>query len=122
MMVTAHILKNYTQMGWEPIEDTHTKRESLAVFKALKGDLLEYILKKFKLKQNNQHHQRSNNCKLYLQKPKTDFMKKSFLYRGASTWNSLPSEVAKNYANLSKTNFKAAIANHFNNRERESSN
>ena len=40
---------------------------------------------------------RSNNCKLYLEKPKTDFMKKSFSYRGAASWNNLPNDVANNY-------------------------
>ena len=33
------------------------------------------------------------NCKLHLGKPNTDFMKKSFSYRGASAWNDLPNNV-----------------------------
>jgi hypothetical protein len=32
---------------------------------------------------------RSNNCKLYLEKPKTDFMKKSFSYRGSGVASSI---------------------------------
>ena len=110
----------FERLGWEPIQDTLKKRESVTVFKCLKGDLPEYISEKFKLIQKKLHQLRSNNWKLYLQKPKTDFMEKSFSYRCASTWNSLPNEVFRNYANISTTNFKIAIANHFNNRESSS--
>jgi hypothetical protein len=39
-------------------------------------------------------------------KHKTDFMKKSFAYRGAASWNNLPNDVANNYKELSISNFK----------------
>jgi hypothetical protein len=52
------------------------------------------------------HPSRSNNCKLYLEKPKTDFLKKSFSYRGVASWNSLPNDVTNNYKELSISNFK----------------
>jgi hypothetical protein len=41
-----------------------------------------------------------------LEKPKTDFMKKSFSYRDAASWNNLPNDVANNYKELSIINFK----------------
>jgi hypothetical protein len=63
---------------------------------------------------------RSNNCKLYLEKPKTDFMKKSFSYRGSASWNNLPNDVANNYKELSISNFKTLINNYFTNLERNS--
>jgi hypothetical protein len=56
---------------------------------------------------------RSNNCKLYLEKPKTDFMKKSFSYRGAASWNNLPNDVTNNYNELSISNFKTLVNNYF---------
>ena len=87
----------FQRSGRELIEDTLKKRVSLTVFKALKGDLPENISENLKFEHNKQHQLRSNDCKIYLQKPKTDFIKKSFSYRGALTWNSLPSEVVNNY-------------------------
>ena len=33
---------------------------------------------------------RSNDRKLYLKKPKTNYLKNSFSYRGATSWNNLP--------------------------------
>jgi hypothetical protein len=50
---------------------------------------------------NDEYPLRSNNCKLYLEKPKTDFMKKSFSYLGAASWINLPNDVANNYKELS---------------------
>ena len=49
----------------------------------------------FKFNHNDMYQLRSNDCKLYLAlgKPNTDFMKKSFSYRGASPWNDLPNNV-----------------------------
>ncbi len=31
-----------------------------------------------------------SECKLFLPKPRTDYLKRSFSYSGASLWNSLP--------------------------------
>ena len=80
----------------------------------LKGALPASLCEKFSLKYNDKHHLRSNNCKLYLRKPKTNFMKKSISYRGASTWNSLPSDIVDNYASISTTNFKSLITKYLN--------
>ena len=112
---------NYSEMferlGWEPIEDTLKKRDILTLSKGLKDDLLENITKKLSLNMISNINY-DNNCKLNLQK--SDFMKKSFSYRGASTWNSMPNEVVNNYANLSTAIFKISIANYFNNSESNS--
>ena len=57
----------------------------------------EFTTNIFKICLNDMYPLRSNNCELYLEKPKTDFMKKSFSYRGAASWNNLPNDVANNY-------------------------
>jgi hypothetical protein len=54
---------------------------------------------------------RSNDCKLYLEKPKTGFL------RGAASWNNLPNDFANNYKELSISNFKILINNYFTNLE-----
>ena len=38
---------------------------------------------------------RTNDLKMSLPKPKTDFLKKSFAYHGAVSWNKLPSNILR---------------------------
>ena len=91
-------------------------------FKALQGQLPEFMTNIFKICINDMYPLTSNNCKLYLaEKPKTDFLKKSFSYRGAASWNNnLPNDVTNNYKELSISNFKTLINNYFTNMERNS--
>jgi hypothetical protein len=83
-------------LHWEPIETTLKKREVIMTFKALQGQLPECMTNIFKICLNDMYPLRSNNCKLYSEKRKTDFLKKSFSYRGAASWNNLPNDVANN--------------------------
>ena len=50
--------------------------------------------------------------KLYTEKPNTNFLKKSFSYRGAVSWNSLPSEIVDVHDQLSLLSF-TTITNHY---------
>ena len=52
---------------------------------------------------------RSNNRKLHLPKHKTNFLKKSFSYRGALAWNKLPHEIVDKHEFLSKDLFKRLV-------------
>jgi hypothetical protein len=52
-----------------------------------------YLTIMFRKCDNSNYSLRSNNLKLSLPKPKTDFLKRSFSYRRAVAWNSLPSEI-----------------------------
>ena len=62
----------------------------------------------FKFAHNNTYSLSSNDRKLYLEKPNTEFMKKSFSYRGgASSWNDLQDEFVK-------TSFKTNLNNYCN--------
>ena len=56
-------------------------------FKALTDRLPIYLQKLFIKCNNNNYHLRSNNSKLALPKPKTNFLKRSFSYRTAQVWN-----------------------------------
>ena len=62
------------------------------MFKILKNMAPNYLTTMFRKCDNSNYSLRSNNLKLSLPKPKTDFLKRSFSYRGAIAWNSLPSE------------------------------
>ena len=72
----------FERLGWEPIENILNKREIIMTFKAIQDELPGYMSEMFTFNHNDMYQLRSNDCKLYLGKPNTDFMKKSFSYRG----------------------------------------
>ena len=60
---------------------------------ALREMTPKYLTELFSTCQNDMYGLRSNNRKLDLLKPKTNFLKKSFSYRGALAWDKLPHEI-----------------------------
>jgi hypothetical protein len=91
-------MAEYTLKG--PIEELLKKREEIMTFKALTGGLPQYLVKLFTRCQNNNYNLRSNQTNLELPKPKTNFLKRSFSYRAARSWNELSSETIENYNEL----------------------
>ena len=78
-------------------------------FKALTGRLPPYITDIFTKCHNEKYSLRSNNNKLLLQKPNTNFLKRSFSYRAAKSWNELPDEITGDINTLSIASFKRRI-------------
>ena len=74
---------NLRKSDWIPIEDTLKNRETTLTFKALTNRLPDYVQNFFKKSENCNYSLRSNNIKLSLPKPKTNFLKRSFSYRAA---------------------------------------
>ena len=74
------------------------------MFKILKNMAADYLTTMFR--KCEYYSLVSNDSKLSLPKPKpkTDFLKRSFSYRGAIVWNSLPSEFLRE-VNKSETYF-----------------
>ena len=90
-------------LNWIPIEDTLKNRETTMTFKALTNRLPDYVQNFFKTSENCNYSLRSNNIKLSLPKPKTNFLKRSLSYRAAQGWNELSDEITKNIQDLSLT-------------------
>ena len=65
------------------------------MFKIIKGKVPNYLTMLFSNCNNINYQLRSNNLKISLPKPKTYFLKKSFAYRGAASWNKLPSDILR---------------------------
>jgi hypothetical protein len=72
------------------------KRELVMTFKALRGMAPEYLTQMFHVSVNQTYQLRNNHQKLYLPKPKTIFLKRSFSYRGAVSWNQILMEKLPN--------------------------
>ena len=56
-------------------------RELVIMFKTLKEIVPNYITQLFNICNNDDYQLRSNNLKIYLPEPKTDFLKNGFSYR-----------------------------------------
>ena len=77
--------------------NTHLQiRENIGTFKALIGNSPAYLTKLFNRCSNEKYNLRSNFDQLSLAKPSTNFLKKSFSYRAAKSWNNLPLTLAQN--------------------------
>ena len=92
-----------------PIEDTLKRREIIMSFKALTDRLPTYFQELFIKCNNDNYYHRSNNSKLALPKPKTNFLKRSFSYRAAQGWNELQNSITENFDELSLSAFKRQI-------------
>ena len=66
------------------------------MFKVLKGMAPNYLKMLFHVCNNTSYPLQANNLKMSLPKPeRTDFLKKNFAFRGAASWNKLPSEMIR---------------------------
>ena len=104
-------------LNWMPIEDILKKREIIMTSKALTNRLPDYVQNFFTRCENSNYCLRSNNVKLSLPKPRTNFLKRSFSYRAAQGWNELSDEVTNNIQDLSLPDFKRrlTLSLHMNN-------
>ncbi len=82
-------------------------------FKALRSETPNYLSDLFVASHNDTYQLGSNDRKLHLNKPNTNFTKNSFSYRGAVSWNSLPAEIVDVYDQLSLYSFKTLINHHY---------
>ena len=83
----------FETLNWRPIKDNLDERDLVMIFKALKGIVPDYLMQTINLNENGNYQLRSNNRNIYLPKPKTNFLKNSFPYRGAMSWNNLPNHI-----------------------------
>ena len=80
------------KLGWDNLHTRRKKEKLKLMFKTLNDEPLEYLKCLFKPFSANYGLKNSEN-KLALPKPRSDFLKRSFCYVGAHSWNSLPSNV-----------------------------
>jgi hypothetical protein len=85
----------FQKLSWKPLDLILKKRYLFMTFKAINGMLPEYVTQLFHTCENSGYVLRSSNLKLSQLKPKTNFLKNSFSYRGAAYWNSIPINLLK---------------------------
>ena len=90
--VNAQIALN--SLGWETLKVQRTKAKAKLMFKILNMSGPKSLTDLFTYKNENTHYcLRDNETTLVLPQPRTNSMKKSFMFNGAKIWNSVPKEI-----------------------------
>ena len=83
---------NLNKLGWDTLEKKRKKNIALMMFDILNKNGPSYLSNKFVFKERP-YNTRSGNLCIDTIKPKTESAKRTFLYRGATLWNSLTHEI-----------------------------
>jgi hypothetical protein len=100
-------------IAWMPIHKSLSIRENIVTFKALRptANSPNYLTEMFNFCSNETYNLRSNFFQLSLDKPNTNFLKKSFSYRAAKSWNNLPDNIRQNVDNITVNVAKSMLIN-----------
>ena len=80
-------------LKWNSLADRRAKQLKSLMFKTVNNLVPEYLSDKFaKVNTIHKHNLRGAQLNLFIPRPNTEALKKSFRYRGAVTWNSLSAE------------------------------
>ena len=80
----------FHKLSWKDLQFQCQIPKALMVFKSLNGLVPEYLTSKFLTQNESNYALRDLNNKLVVPFPRTNYMKNSFSYSGATLWNSLP--------------------------------
>ena len=88
-------LVSYTDRHWgKTLKVQRTKAKAKLMFKILNMSGPKSLTDLFTYKNENTHYcLRDNETTLVLPQPRTNSMKKSFMFNGAKIWNSVPKEI-----------------------------
>ena len=97
-------------LKWTKIQSILKKQKLIMTFNALRDMTSEYITQMFRASDNQNYQLRHKHRKLFLSKPKTDFLKRSFSYSGASSWNQISMEkISAKTPEISINSFNEAL-------------
>ena len=97
-------------LGWEPLQTERKKAKAKMMHKVLNKTGPKSLTNLFSYKsEKTNYHLRHISSSLCLPKPRTNNMKKSFMYDGAHLWNSIPKEISES---KSLSSFRNKIAAH----------
>ena len=100
------------ELQWNSLSINRDKQKAIFMFKTLNGLTPQYLEEMFSSRIGH-YTLRDSNRKLFIPKPNTDYLKRSFSYSGASLWNSLPESLR---LSPSLTSFKTNLEHLYSNR------
>ena len=80
-----------SDLDWKNLDKRLFYNEAVTMFKIINNDAPSYLCRRFEVKETI--YNMRNKGSLHLVKPNTEYMKRSFCYRGAILWNSLDANV-----------------------------
>ena len=83
----------FHKLSWKDLKSKREIRNALMVFKSLNGLVPEYLTSKFIKRNESNYSLRDSVNKPAVPFPRTNYMKNSFSYSGATLWNSLPCNI-----------------------------
>ena len=85
-----------TSLNWTNLETRRTQQFKTFMYKTVNNMVPSYLSRKFTpWSMTHEHSLRGSNHKLFLPRPLTESLKKSFSYRGATLWNDIPVELTR---------------------------
>ena len=83
-----------TSLNWTNLETRRTQQFKTFMYKTVNNMVPSYLSGKFtSTSMIHEHSLRGSNHKLFVPRPLTESLKKSFSYRGATLWNDIPVEL-----------------------------
>ena len=82
----------FHKLSWKDLKSQRQIQNALMVFKSLNGLVPEYPTSKF-IKRNESNYSLRDSVNKLVPFPRTNEMKNSFSYSGATLWNSLPCNI-----------------------------
>ena len=98
------------QLGWKDLITQRQIQVALMVFKALNDLAPDHLSSMFTERSTSGYVLRDSTNKLNVPLPRTNYLKRSFSYRGATLWNSLPCNLRQE---KSLNRFKQLLNFHF---------
>ena len=87
---TSELLK---ELNWQTLEERRESGRFTFMFNVKNQEAPENMANLFRFSNNEKYDLRNNGINFQLDKPKTNFLKKSISYSGAKCWNNLPNEI-----------------------------
>ena len=85
-----------TSLNWTNLETRRTQQFKTFMYKTVNNMVPSYLSGKFtSTSMIHEHSLRGSNHKLFVPRPLTESLKKSFSYRGATLWNDIPVELTR---------------------------
>ena len=90
----SNIDELFRALGWRKLKYQRLESAAIMMNKSLHGMTPEYMSSRFVSRNDvTSYRLRNTENKLALPQPRTNYLKKSFSYRGAGLWNSLSSDL-----------------------------
>ena len=99
----------FHKLSWKDLKSQRQIQNALMVFKSLNGLVPEYPTSKF-VKRNESNYSLRDSVNELVPFPRTNDMKNSFSYSGATLWNSLPCNIRESG---SLNQFKSLLYHNF---------